>query len=661
MLINSVIIKLIRKGMGVNPDYSLIIYGHGSLEYYGNENVKVKGKIEETLEKEKIINLLSEFKKSGFFSLNDTYSVDESSGQSFTTISISVPGKDGILKTKTITHYQDDRNVPVELINLEEKIDEITGSEKWIVMPLEVITEPSPPPQIETQKNERKVQKSEKPKGKKTFSLKMIIGIVAVIIVLLLIVFAMTSGIFDSSNDNTNEGESGPVAVISFESLGSIDPLTVSFTGSSKYFSGNVVLYNWDFGDETTSTEPNPTHTYSRPGSYTAVLTIIDENLVTRNCSETILVDYFPPYFTFLTPTTASVRIDGNRSIEVTEFQQGEIVYIDYEFNNVTHNISNNISYDFTVEISVKSEGVEYDHYSKPHKNNSYTGGGLFYVITDFQTSTNWPTGDYEVVIKISDSISKKNTTTQTSFKLNEMASKILKLTTASNVRAYQDYDSATQFEQFDPVFIYTEYAGIHAFNENTTCDIQLKIDVTYNGVEYYANTVNKTEVGNMAQSWWFTADESWPTDVLYTINLFLQDASSDKSATAQFDFSLIEKDPKILLLTTATDVRAYQDYDASSQFNINDTIYIYLEYDDINTTNDNTNCDITLKVNVTFNGVGYYSNIENKNMVGNNAHTWWFTTDETWLDSESYQVKVELIDNATGKTVIEQTDFSLD
>jgi len=223
MLVDSVIIKLIRNGMSVNPDYSLIIYGHGSLEYYGNENVKVKGKIDETLDKEKIINLLSEFKKSGFFSLNDTYSVDESLGRSFTTISISVPGKDGMIKTKTIIHYQDDRNVPVELKNLGDKIDEIAGSEKWIGKPSEVIVDPLPEPKIEIQENEIKVQKPEKHKKEKMFLVKLIMVIVVVIIVLFLTVFAMTSGVFDSSNDNsTNNGVFDPVAVMSFEPLGKV-------------------------------------------------------------------------------------------------------------------------------------------------------------------------------------------------------------------------------------------------------------------------------------------------------------------------------------------------------------------------------------------------------------------------------------------------------
>lgn len=138
MLIDSVIIKLTRNGAGVSPDYSLTIYGYGALEYNGNENVKVKGKVEEEFDYDKVISLLSKFKSSGFFSLNDVYSVDESAGPPYTVVSISIPGNDGEMKAKSITHYDDDENVPNELIKLENQIDEITMSNKWVGKPSEM-------------------------------------------------------------------------------------------------------------------------------------------------------------------------------------------------------------------------------------------------------------------------------------------------------------------------------------------------------------------------------------------------------------------------------------------------------------------------------------------------------------------------------------------
>jgi len=49
-----------------------------------------------------------------------------------------------------------------------------------------------------------------------------------------------------------------------------IVPLTVTFTDKS---SGKPTMWAWDFGDGTTDMVANPVHTYSKPGSYTVILT----------------------------------------------------------------------------------------------------------------------------------------------------------------------------------------------------------------------------------------------------------------------------------------------------------------------------------------------------------------------------------------------------
>jgi PKD repeat protein len=48
-------------------------------------------------------------------------------------------------------------------------------------------------------------------------------------------------------------------------------PLTVQFTDTS---TGDITGWSWDFGDGNTSTDQNPTHTYTEPGTYTASLTV---------------------------------------------------------------------------------------------------------------------------------------------------------------------------------------------------------------------------------------------------------------------------------------------------------------------------------------------------------------------------------------------------
>jgi PKD repeat protein len=61
-----------------------------------------------------------------------------------------------------------------------------------------------------------------------------------------------------------------PTADFSANPTSGSAPLAVSFSDAS---SGNPTDWSWDFGDGTTSTAQNPSHTYSGPGTYTVSLT----------------------------------------------------------------------------------------------------------------------------------------------------------------------------------------------------------------------------------------------------------------------------------------------------------------------------------------------------------------------------------------------------
>ncbi len=64
-------------------------------------------------------------------------------------------------------------------------------------------------------------------------------------------------------------------------------PLTVKFAGSA---SGGcpAISYKWDFGDGSTSTDQNPSHTYKTAGSYRATLTVSDSK--TNNSQKTVSI-----------------------------------------------------------------------------------------------------------------------------------------------------------------------------------------------------------------------------------------------------------------------------------------------------------------------------------------------------------------------------------
>lgn len=72
-------------------------------------------------------------------------------------------------------------------------------------------------------------------------------------------------------------GNTPPVAVGSANPDAGARPLLVQFTGDTSYDpDGAVVAYQWTFGDGTGSTQPNPSHTYTLPGLWTAILTVRD-------------------------------------------------------------------------------------------------------------------------------------------------------------------------------------------------------------------------------------------------------------------------------------------------------------------------------------------------------------------------------------------------
>jgi len=55
-------------------------------------------------------------------------------------------------------------------------------------------------------------------------------------------------------------------------------PLTVNFTDLSTPGSAPIVTWIWDFGDGTTSTLQNPSHTFVNPGNFTVTISLIDSN-----------------------------------------------------------------------------------------------------------------------------------------------------------------------------------------------------------------------------------------------------------------------------------------------------------------------------------------------------------------------------------------------
>jgi PKD repeat protein len=75
----------------------------------------------------------------------------------------------------------------------------------------------------------------------------------------------------------SGSGGQAPVAVAAASVTSGPAPLTVNFSSAgSRDPDGGAITYLWNFGDGSTSSEANPVHTYTTPGTYTATLKVTD-------------------------------------------------------------------------------------------------------------------------------------------------------------------------------------------------------------------------------------------------------------------------------------------------------------------------------------------------------------------------------------------------
>jgi PKD repeat protein len=117
-----------------------------------------------------------------------------------------------------------------------------------------------------------------------------------------------------------------------------VAPLSVSFTGSA---SGGTspYTYSWAFGDGSTSTAQDPTHTYSSAGTYTATLTVKDSAGHTATSSVTITVSAPPSGTPSCAGETITVSFGSEKNCSLN---QGQSVVFEF---TVTQTQWNNYYY----------------------------------------------------------------------------------------------------------------------------------------------------------------------------------------------------------------------------------------------------------------------------------------------------------------------------
>ncbi len=125
------------------PVYQLIIQPDGKVLFEGIQDTATKGKVESILSKEKLIEIITKIERADFFSLKDSYTNVSDNCPNWETdaptviLQINLNGNE-----KKITHSLGCREVynpnefqkifPQQLFDLENKIDEIVETKRWI-------------------------------------------------------------------------------------------------------------------------------------------------------------------------------------------------------------------------------------------------------------------------------------------------------------------------------------------------------------------------------------------------------------------------------------------------------------------------------------------------------------------------------------------------
>jgi hypothetical protein len=112
---------------GTCPSYLLTVKADGKVSFFGQDKTKTKGQAGGEISEENIKKLIAEFKQADFFSLDDSYTSKNCATDNPTVrTTLFINGK-----VKKIEHDMG-CEAPKELTALEDKIDKIVGTEKWI-------------------------------------------------------------------------------------------------------------------------------------------------------------------------------------------------------------------------------------------------------------------------------------------------------------------------------------------------------------------------------------------------------------------------------------------------------------------------------------------------------------------------------------------------
>ncbi len=128
---------------------------------------------------------------------------------------------------------------------------------------------------------------------------------------------------------------SAPTAIISHPEDGSkhYEDVPISFNSDGSCDDGLNITYYWDFGDGNTSSEKNPTHTYSKPGVYNISLTITDNASNSTTYKIQLIILRSIPKAKIIKPTKLEFDVGQNITFEGKALYNGNYSTLNYSWD----------------------------------------------------------------------------------------------------------------------------------------------------------------------------------------------------------------------------------------------------------------------------------------------------------------------------------------
>ena len=114
------------------PVYRITVTPAGAVTYEGRANVRYIGNATAKISQDSVVALLREMEQAGYFTFSERYAMSEPTCRRYTTDSPTVISSATFRgRTKRIEHDYGCGGVPGALTVLEQRMDEVLGSDRW--------------------------------------------------------------------------------------------------------------------------------------------------------------------------------------------------------------------------------------------------------------------------------------------------------------------------------------------------------------------------------------------------------------------------------------------------------------------------------------------------------------------------------------------------